>query len=103
MPTAVVRQRSIHGNNRVVFADVTLDASYATGGMTLNPRDVGLSSRFDFVQCAPSGGYVFEFDHTNNKIKVFVEEAVAAGGPLLELANASNISTVITRVRAEGV
>lgn len=95
--------RSIQGNRRVVYADVTFDSSYPTGGESLTAANLGLSSKIDFLTAQSTGGYTFEFIHSTSLLKVFVEEAAAAGGPLLELANATDISTVVTRVKAEGV
>lgn len=37
-----VVSKSVQGNKRVVTADVTYSSSYATGGDTLKPSDLGL-------------------------------------------------------------
>jgi 3D (Asp-Asp-Asp) domain-containing protein len=53
-----------------VIADITLDSSYPTGGEPVTANQLGLNS-LDFVLPAPAAGYLFEFDHTNSKLKAF--------------------------------
>ena len=50
--------------------DVAFDSSYPTGGESLTPANLGLL-RIDNLAIEPVGGYRFEWDKTNNKIKVF--------------------------------
>ena len=59
-----------YGVNRVHYVDLAFDSSYPTGGESL-----GLAGRgFEGLTRAiiePKMGYTFEYDHTNNKVKVF--------------------------------
>lgn len=88
---------------KVRIADFQFDNSYATGGEALAPADLGLSA-FRFVMLEEDAdGYVVKFDRANNKLMLFVEEAVAAGGPLLEVAAATDVSAVVVRVLAIGI
>lgn len=73
---------------------VAFDSSYPTGGEAITDAQLGFSKGVDWVEVLPKGGYVFEYDNTNNKIKAYVEEAVAAGGPLLEVGNTVDLSAV---------
>lgn len=73
---------------------VAFDTSYPTGGEPITDAGLGLSKAPDFVVIPPKAGYVFEYDGTNKKILAYVEEAVAAGGPLLEVANTTNLSAL---------
>lgn len=99
------RAADVFGRHKVVFSKVTFDSSYPTGGESFVPADVGLAE-FDIVLVSPdsnaAGGHVVQYDYTAKKFKVFVEEAVAAGGPLLEIANATDLSTLVIRVLAIG-
>lgn len=89
-----------------VLKTVTFDSSYPTGGESFSPADVGLSS-FYLVAVFPDAnalpGHVVQYNYTSGKLMVFVEEAVAAGGPLLEIANTSNLGTLVVRVLCLGV
>lgn len=97
----------VWGRQRVATARVTFDSSYATGGESLTPANVGLSS-FTYVaievdaSVAAHRGRIVQFDYTANKMLVLEEEAVAAGGPLLETANATDLSTMVVRVLCVG-
>ena len=71
-------------NRAVLFGTVDFDSSYPTGGETLD-----LSGYFDtvqFVLAEPTSGYVFEYDHTNLKLKAYT-----AGS---EVSNATDLSAV---------
>ncbi len=60
-----------------IVADVTLDNSYPTGGNALTPESFGLRT-IEFLIASPSGGYFFEFDHTNKKLKAINPRAAIA-------------------------
>lgn len=98
------RSEDVSGRHRTRHVEVTFDNSYATGGLSFTPANVGLSE-FDVVLISPHagvGGYTIQYDYTTNKLLVFVEEAVAAGGPLLEVANATDLSTLKARILCVG-
>lgn len=81
---------------------IAFDNSYPTGGEPLTKAELGLSS-VDSVVIPSVGGYVFNYDYINEKVLVYVEEGVAAGGPLLEVANATDLSALTgVRVIARG-
>jgi len=58
------------GGMRETIADVAFDSAYAYGGESLKPGNVGLS-KIHKVHIEPKNGYTFEYDYTNEKIKVF--------------------------------
>lgn len=99
------RSADLFGRHRVYIGKVTFDASYTTGGLSFTPASVGMAE-FDFVEVEPDAaalpGHVVQYNYTTKKLMVFVEEAVAAGGPLLEIANASNLATLVVRVLCIG-
>lgn len=107
VPNQTTQSSDVWGRQVVRVARVTFDSSYATGGESLTPASVGMSS-FTFVDpqvdasVAAHAGRIIQFDYTANKLLVFVEEAVAAGGPLLEAAAATDLSTLVVRVLCVG-
>jgi hypothetical protein len=90
----------VFGRHKVRIVEVTFDSSYASGGESLTPSDVGLSD-ISIVLISPDAnaleGYVVAYDYTAEKLMVFEEEAVAAGGPLVE-EGAVNLSTLVVRL-----
>lgn len=90
------------GNKRAVVATIAFDASYPTGGESLTAANLGLGV-IDHVTIGAKSGYVFEYDYTNSKVIAYVEEAVAAGGALLEVADTTDLATLTgVRLRAVG-
>ena len=90
------------GNRNESVGTIAFDSSYPTGGEALTAANVGLGV-LDHITITSKGGYVFEYDYTNSKVLVYVEEAVAAGGPLLEVADTTNLATVTgVKFRAVG-
>ena len=78
---------------------------YATGGVAFTPATFDLSS-ISQLDVANAGGYVFEWDKTNQKIKAYRQKDPAAPGgadiPMPEVANAVDLSTVTFRFRVDG-
>ena len=60
----------VSGSKRTATFDVAFDASYPTGGEALTPGQVGLQV-IESAVIEPKGGYLFEWDHTAKKVKVF--------------------------------
>ena len=71
--------RKLKGSNFYQqISEITFDSSYPTGGELLTPRMLGMNV-IEFVEIEPSGGYFFEYDHANQKVKVLTPiKAVAA-------------------------
>lgn len=106
MPASVslVTGPEVPGNRRFVTADVTFDSSYATGGEGISLSSLGLT-RLDFMWVSPDDGYVAQWDGslTAPKIKLYREgDPGVTGGPLSEVGNATNVSTVTVKVFAFG-
>lgn len=97
------RGDDIWGRRRVHLFRVTFDASYPTGGEVLSLAAAGVAdasnASYFFSQRAPiTGAYQFIYDRTNDKLLVFVEEAVAAGGPLVEAGNTTDLSALVVDI-----
>jgi len=133
MAVVAIKKRFKFGNGYGVVADATMSNSYPTGGESIAPNKLGLAV-LNFVLPSPATGYIFEFDHANNKLKAFTPTNVAleetagvadANNTLIkktdtsigvagtgtaatvnnaasEVANKSNLSTVVVRVIAIG-
>lgn len=88
---------TIIGNMRLKIYDVTFDNSYPTGGESLTPADLGLNHIEAII--AEGGAYNFGYDYTNEKLKAFYgNNDAASDGPLVEVANATDLSSVSTRI-----
>lgn len=96
------------GNKRVRTRDVTFDSSYATGGETLVPADVGLKT----IVCADTGGLartgaagataaVVSYDYTNQKLQAYVSNG-ASPALLNEAPSTTNLSTNAVRITFVG-
>lgn len=58
------------GDRWMTFRKVAFDSSYPTGGEALSAAQLGFSKTPDWVEIDPKGGYVFEYDLANAKVKV---------------------------------
>lgn len=61
----------VWGRKRAAIFDIAFDSSYAFDGETLAPGTVGLSEA-EQVIVSGKAGYGFEYDITNQKMKVFI-------------------------------
>lgn len=85
----------ICGDRRTVMIDVTFDNGYRTGGLALTARDFGLTYGLTSIHAAaPTTGQVCPYDYANSKLMAF------RGGA--EVADGTDLSTVVTRVTAIG-
>jgi hypothetical protein len=71
MALTTTNKQYFAGGTRETIADVAFDSSYAYGGESFVPGDVGLSAAHK-VHIEPKDGYTFQYDYTNQKIKVFI-------------------------------
>jgi hypothetical protein len=85
------------GDRVQLCVDITLDASYPTGGYSLAPATTGFSS-IDFVdpQLLPvAGAVLFVFNYATQKLMAFTN----AGA---EVANATDLHLVVGRIQILG-
>lgn len=65
------------GDLRAVSTSVTFDASYASGGESLSPQQLGLGQFVGPLEFQSSeDGYTFEWDASNSKIKVLATSSI---------------------------
>lgn len=72
-----IKGRRKVGTAFLVVADIQMDNAYPTGGEAVEAARFGLAV-LDFVLPSPAGGYLAEFDHTNNKLRAFNPRAAIA-------------------------
>lgn len=67
------RPDAIGGYSWLSIAKITFDSSYATGGESLTPADLGFDTNVVIVQLTAhtAAGYQFEYDYTNKKLKAY--------------------------------
>lgn len=82
------------GNRRAIVADADFDNSYAAGGESLTPQDLGFTKRIEALIATASGGYEFEYDYTNKKLKALVEFITVTA--TVDLANHTAVASVNT-------
>lgn len=104
-PTAITKvAQYVIGDRREHIYTFTAPGSYTTGGDALTKADLGFASTADpefDVAIRSAGGYVFEYDHTNSKVKAYRQ--TAATGALAEVSNGVDISAATgVRVVAKG-
>jgi len=102
---AITRVRKVRTKNlwvHVIYENVTLDNSYPTGGYQITPEQLGLREILH-VEAGMAGGYAFEWDYANSKLKVMRFDYDASGdGPAIEVPAGTNLSGVTVRVKFEG-
>lgn len=81
---------------RMNVVEITYDNSYTTGGLALSANSCGLNT-ITAVNGAPtgSGGYVPSYDRSAAKLlALYGDNNNAADGPLIEVPNATDLSTI---------
>jgi len=87
---------------REVVTDMTCDASYPAGGYPVAPKDIGVVSAPEAVECSirSAQGLLAMYDVTAAKVKLFVTGALDA---VLNEAGSNDVSTsVLVRIVAKG-
>lgn len=92
---------------RIVSLTLPASSTYATGGFSLTPAMFGLSEIvFLLVNVRPTGpgaGRVFQYNRVTSLMLAFEEEAVAAGGALIETPNATDLSATVLDIFVVGI
>lgn len=91
---------------KVRHGTVTLGSSYTTNGVAVTPALFGLG-RIDDLSIQPSGGYTFEYLPATGKIKAYWQRdsntTTYDKVPLTEIDNATSMTSITPRFRAEGI
>lgn len=104
MALSIVKKKEfVIGDRKAVLADVTFDNSYPTGGEPLAKKDLFFDVEVDHVDASPAGGFTFHWDDANAKLLAYQgDNTNAAAAPSVQVANATDLHTVTTRVFAIG-
>lgn len=81
------------GSVRQVIGTIDFDSSYPTGGEAFDMSVIGAESLYAMV-VLPKAGYVFEWDGNVTAPKIKAYRQTAATSALVEVPNATNLSTV---------
>jgi hypothetical protein len=85
-----------------VRGTITMSNSYATGGDSITPAQLGLGTiKFMEVAAATGLGYVLSYNPTSGTIQAF-ETGASLSGPLAEVASTTNLSAVSATLLAYG-
>ncbi len=88
------------GTKRQHSGTITFDSSYPTGGEAVTAANFGLSVMDHLQFNQGEDGYVFHWDKANAKIIAY--EAGADGAPLDEVADTTDLSSVVVEAIATG-
>ena len=103
--TYTLDDRQLIGTKRCVRGSVTFDSSYVTGGEPFTAADFGLTAITDVEAQTSTTGYVIMWDRSTTAPKLMAfygDNNNAADGPLIEVPNTTNLSTVVARVAVYG-
>ena len=102
-----MRARVVQPKAVEVCIRVTMDASYPTGGETLDYTEYGITTlesvqitAISVAAAAPSGIYQPLYDATNKKILLY--GATADGSSLVQVANTTDVSSQVFDVTFRG-
>lgn len=82
------------GKDRMWVGKITLDNSYPTNGYSI--AGLAPNSKVVSMFAANGGGYIYEFDYDNQKLKVMQgNNDLGADGPAVEVGSGSNLASVV--------
>lgn len=82
---------AVSKNMHIEVGTVAFDSSYPTGGEALSFEGFTPTA----VMFQSSGGYVFSWDSTNNKVLAYrADYDAVADGALIQVANATNLAAL---------
>lgn len=70
LTVAQVGTNTVLGNKKATVSTITFDAAYTTGGLALDPSQVGLAF-IDFLVADGADGYNVVYDYATGKLKAF--------------------------------
>lgn len=103
--TFALDDRQLVGNKRQVSGTVTFDSSYPTNGESFTAADLGLTAITNFEAQPSTVGYVAVWDRSTSAPKLMAfygDNNNASDGPLIEVPNATSLTTSVHRFVATG-
>ena len=98
----VVKRFKPHAGVRRGIIDITLDASYASGGWAITAANLGIKGAaviLNLIVPAHKAGFHLEWDQVNSKIKAYEEQDTTAASQEID---AADLSTEVIRVEYVG-
>jgi hypothetical protein len=96
-------QPELIGQTRRQLVAVTMDASYPTGGESLTPAMLGLTT-IAFVYGPIVLGYAPVYDYANSLLMAYwVDNNAVADSAMIEVADTTDLSTVVFRLEVVGI
>ena len=78
----------------IISGTIAMSSSYTTGGESITKITQNFK-KCQFISIESKGGYIFEADLTNKKIKAFyVDNNAVEDSPMIEVPNATNLSAI---------
>lgn len=102
--TIAIDAHDLVGTHRQKRGTITFDSSYPTGGEAVTPANFGLTAITD-IQLEGDDGYVLRWDRSTTAPKLLAymgDNNNASDGPLIEVANTTDLSAVVTRFTVTG-
>lgn len=86
----------VEGRRMHVYT-IAFDDAYPTGGEAVTADNVGLT-RIDNAIIAPAGGFVFQWDQANSKIKAYWVDTSTDGAAMAEVVDTTDINASLTAI-----
>ena len=83
------------GRQRTRVMQITFDSAYPTGGESFTAAMAGMAQVVGVFLSPLASGYTVQWNRATAKLQVYEEEATAAGGPLLEVANNTDLQNLV--------
>jgi hypothetical protein len=88
----VTKSEQLQSGLTLFVGTIALDSSYPTGGEAI---DLSNAERLDVLIVAGGGGYIYEWDAPNQKLKLMIgDNNNAADAVAVEAANATDVSAL---------
>ncbi len=102
MGTVTKSDNNFFSDSEQIIASFTFSASYPTGGEAITASDLGaITGSIKHLSANSAGGYVFEWDQANGKLKAHqAPHGHGEATPLPQVPNATDLSAVTTRIIA---
>ena len=102
-PSGAHTGAAIHGGtaSKYTIKRIQFDSSYASGGESLTPGDLGFTALHMVIADAEDSGYVAQYDYSGEKLAIY--EAGADAAALDEVGNTTDLSALYIRVLAYGL
>ena len=100
--TVTVTDEQVTGQQRKVSGTIDFDDSYLSGGESLTPAMLGLTT-LDKIVVTPFLGFVFDHTAADNLLHAYWVDTTVDGAPLAEVPSMTNMDDIVPSFTAWGV